>query len=151
MSAITAIYNAPVTSAEYDDERGYVQVIIKYNGQSYGGIARLHKEDKGLFSPRVGRRIAISRARLAALLDEYFRTTREYVIKNQMYREVTNCGKHNTDPTGAFYQNLMSCRKRQSALQHAIKRERMNLRKYLEGQGKAFETIHRFRNKDNKD
>jgi len=67
MSAVTAIYNAPVVGKAVLPESGEVSIIIQYRGRLYQGVALLHPEDKDFFSEKVGCNIALARARIEAL------------------------------------------------------------------------------------
>ncbi len=147
MSAVSAIYKAPVVGKGVMPDAGEVSVIINYNGRIYQGVALLHPEDKDFFSERVGYNIAISRARIEALKDTLFEVRTEAQIKKQMFDEVTRFGRTsgNFDETGMFHQNVEKAIKRVETLENALAKEKAILHNYLKGQTKALDSIKRYR------
>lgn len=150
MSAVTAIYKAPVVGKGIMPDAGEVSVIINYNGRLYQGVALLHPEDKDFFSEKVGYNIAISRARIEAMEDTLIDVKEEAKIKEQLLCEVTRFGEYQGaedmyDPTHMFRQNIIKALDRVDALKEAIKKEKKILHNYLEGQSRALDSIKRYR------
>lgn len=148
MSAVTAIYKAPVIGKAILPDVGEVSVIIQYNGRVYQGVALLHPEDKDFFSEKVGYNIALSRARIEALEDILIDIKTEEKIKEQMYYEATTFSNHlpeYSDPNMVFIKNLMRVKHRIEIIQEAIKNEKKILKNYLEGQDKALESVKLYR------
>lgn len=134
MSAVTAIYNAPIAHERIPKQWGTTYVSINYNGKSYLGTAMCIPEHKDFFSPRIGRQIAKSRARLKALADAYQSAETEASMKERLYREVLNFGSadpQEIDPTGKFWKNTLRARDRANELHDAIKHEKQCLKSYL--------------------
>lgn len=150
MSAVTAIYKAPVVGKAVLPDAGEVSIIIQYQGRIYQGVALLHPEDKDFFSEKVGCNIALSRARIEALADVLYETRQEARYKEQMLYEVTRFGEFNGkndmyDPTQMFRQNVCKAIMRVENLEAALQKEREMLDNYLKGHGKAIESIKRQR------
>lgn len=151
MSAVTAIYKAPVVGKAVLPDAGEVSIIIQYQGRIYQGIALLHPEDKDFFSEKVGCNIALSRARIEALVDTLHETRQEAKYKEQMLYEVTRFGEFNSkndmyDPTQMFRQNVCKAIMRVENLEAALKKEQKMLANYLKGHGKAIQSIKKQRN-----
>lgn len=150
MSAVTAIYNAPVVGKAILPEAGEVSIIIQYQGRIYQGVALLHPEDKDFFSEKVGCNIALSRARIEALRDTLYDTQLEAQIKQQMLNEVMRFGEFQGkndmyDPTQMFRQNACKAITRVETLQKALSQEKERLKNYLTNHGKAIRSfkLHR--------
>lgn len=134
MSAITSIYAAPVTHERIPKSWGTTYVSIKYNGKCYLGTTMCDYKNREFFSERVGRRIALSRARTQALQEAYESANNEANIKERMYREVLNFGSGNPDeldPTGTFWRNTFKARTRANDLRLALDNEKACLKNYL--------------------
>jgi hypothetical protein len=153
MSIATAIYKAPIVGKAVLPDAGEVSVIIQYNHRLYEGVALLHPEDQDFFSEKVGTNIALSRARIEALEDALIDLKTEAQVKAQMYLEVTRFGQEGDytffDPTDMFYQNQRKAQERAESLSRIIKKEKLILSKYLEGQARALESVKRFRARQN--
>lgn len=148
MSAVSAIYKAPVVGKAVMSEAGEVSVIIQYHGRLYQGVALLHPEDKEFFSEKVGYNIALSRARIEALEDTLIDVREEARIKEQMYYEATtfsNKSPEYSDPNMMFIGLVMRAKQRVETLQEAIVREKKILANYLEGQDRALESVKLYR------
>ena len=150
MSAVSAIYKAPIVGKAVLPDAGDVSIIIQYQGRLFQGIALLHPEDRDFFSEKVGSNIALSRARIEALQDTLYETQQEARVKEQMLYEVTRFGEFNGnndmyDPTGMFRQNVCKAVIRVEAIQTALKEEQARLERYLAGHGKAIQSIKRQR------
>lgn len=150
MSAVKAIYRAPVVGKGVMPDAGEVSVIIKYNGRIYQGVALLHPEDAEFFSEKVGYNIALSRARIEALKDTLIDVKTEARIKEQLLDEVTRFGEFRGcedmyDPTHMFRQNVIKAITRVETLEEAIKKEEKILHNYLEGQDRALDSVKRYR------
>lgn len=150
MNLVKAIYKAPVTVKEYQEEKGATVVIIRYNGKDFCGTANLSKKDEGFYSKKVGYNIALSRARIQALTYFYKQEKDKFNVRNQFYQEVLGLGVKTpaeVDPLGAFNRNMMRCKYRADALKEALDKEKNMLHKYILGQDKAIESVKRFRQK----
>lgn len=149
MSAIKAIYQAPKT---FMQENATTVATVYYNGQKYTGMATLHPEDMDFNSEKIGRTIALSRARQAAIKAALKTSKQIATIKSQMYREVLGYGSvpsTKVDPTGALYRNMRHAYVRVYALEEALQKEEKGLKNYLAGQKIAIASIRRMRaNKD---
>lgn len=64
----TLVYEAPVVKEERNTEAGITKVTILIEDEEFTGTAKLHPDDADFDSKRVGRKIALSRARIRALL-----------------------------------------------------------------------------------
>lgn len=156
MSAVSAIYNAPIVARAILPDSGEVAIIIKYQGRFYNGEALLHPQDKDFFSEKVGSAIALSRARIEALKDVLQETQLEALYKQKMWFEVTKFGNSATtdfDPTGYFLQNVTKTTRRVKQLEEALKKEQAALANYITNHGKALQSIqkHRDERKDEVD
>lgn len=141
MSIVNAIYNAPVIRCSHFDDN-FTSVVIKYNGQTYKGMSYVHPDDREYFSKKVGRNIALSRARTKAMKAELKRC-------NVEYRERKIFANLRTDLNKDFeMQTLIDRSKwRCEDLRAAIKREKHNLYKYIQGQERAVQSVKRLREK----
>lgn len=151
MSAISAIYNAPIIKRVYEELN--VTVAIKYNGKTFTGNAQCHEDDKDFMSKKVGHAIALSRARIKALTYEHENAKVIAENKYRLYQEVLGYGYKApsvVDPTGLFFRNVIRAVTREDKLAKALNKERENLKNYIDGQAKALVSIKRFRNKGNK-
>lgn len=142
MNIVKAIYKAPILQIE--SYFNTTSVSIKYNGRLYTGYAYLNEEeDFNFFSEKVGKNIALSRARTKAMKTELER-------EKNSYREVNNF--FNLKPNllrDEDHKSLLNRKKwRCESLRTAIKNEKHNLNKYLEGQDRAIKSIKKIRNKD---
>lgn len=150
MNLVKAIYKAPVITKDYDESIGTTKVEIRYENKIFRGWAALSPEDEGFYSKKVGYNIALSKARITAL--EYYHKQEEKKYKQRFIflQEVLNFGKKELaeiDPTSAFSRNIMHCKSRVAALEAAAAKEKEILKKYIEGQNKAIESVRRFRQK----
>lgn len=148
MSAVSAIYKAPVVGKGVMPEAGEVSVIIQYNGRIYQGVALLHPQDGDFFSEKVGYNVALSRARIEALEDTLIDVQTEARIKEQMYYEATrfsNRSPEYSDPNMMFIGLVMRANQRVKTLQEAIAKEKKILANYLQGQDRALESIKLYR------
>lgn len=142
MSIVNAIYKAPIVRKAYCDIEGTTHIVIKYNGKYYGGWACTNDSDKEFFSKKVGKNIALSRARLKAMKAELKRCDTEY-------RERKIFADLRTDLLKDHEMSLLINRSkwRCESLRLAIKREKNNLAKYIEGQDKAIQSVKKMREK----
>lgn len=71
------------TTDGLEEEKEYytVRAVGEFSGKLYSGLATCRSEDKEFFSPRVGKRIAITRMRLAILKEAREKAYKEYKIK----------------------------------------------------------------------
>lgn len=148
MSVVTAIYKAPITHEFHSKIRNGYHLYIKYDGKKFAGRAYLSPEDKDFYSPRIGRNIALSRARMNAMNYEIKKSRKEMNYRYDFYQEVTKYGKVSpaeVDPTGSFYRAIVRYTTRISALKEALKKEKSNLKAYLENQEKALSIVRNFR------
>ena len=155
MSAIKAIYNAPIVGKAVLPDAGEVSIIIQYHGRIYQGVALLHPEDKDFFSEKVGCNIALSRARIEALQDTFLDAQIEAQIKQQMLNEVLRFGLETGqddkyDPTQMFRQNVNHAINRKNNLKKALIKEKNRLINYIANHGKAIQSIklHRAKTQD---
>ena len=147
MSAIKAIYKAEKQFV-VDDISSTIYAHIFYNGQWYQGEARLHPEDKNFFSEKVGKTIALSRARQRALKEVLREATVIANIKYQMYQEITAYGSKapaEVDPTGAMLLNTQRALLRVKTLKEQLLNEQANLSEYLQDQAKALRIVKKIR------
>lgn len=152
MNLIKAIYEAPVIMKNYQEEEGITSIKICYQGQTFHGAALLSKKDEGFYSKKVGYNLALSKARIEALEYFYKQEKDKFNVRNQFYQEVLGLGTKTpaeVDPSGAFNRNLMRIKGRMTALKEALDKEKNILKKYIEGQNKAIESVRRFRQKAN--
>lgn len=148
MSMIKDIYKAPIIAHAVSEQQGEVIVLIEHLGQVFEGVAHLDPSDKDFFSEKVGTNIAESRARIAALKFFTHYANLCYKSREQMMWEATvsrNKTAAEVDPTGYFTHALQRSYDEYQSIRRAWKREEARLRKYLEGQGKAIESIKRQR------
>lgn len=148
MSVVTAIYKAPITHEFHSKIRNGYHLYIKYDGKKFAGRAYLSPEDKDFYSSRIGRNIALSRARMNAINYEIKKSRKEMNYRYDFYQEVTKYGKVSpaeVDPTGSFYRAIVRYTTRISALKEALKKEKSNLKAYLENQEKALSIVRNFR------
>lgn len=148
MSVVSAIYKAPITHEFHSKIRNGYHLYIKYDGKKFAGRAYLSPEDKDFYSSRIGRNIALSRARMNAMNYEIKKSRKEMEYRYNFYQEVTKYGKVSpaeVDPTGSFYRAIVRYTTRISALKEALKKEKSNLKAYLENQEKAISIVRNFR------
>lgn len=152
MKLLDAIYHAP-TLVNVSEENNKVDVHILYRDKLWKGSAYLHPEDKDFFSAKVGKRIALSRARTKILKYEENRLKELCKQRELFYTEVRGYGSKNqaeVDPTGAFIRNLDRCFIRYNAVKEAISKEENSLKNYLEDYKKAIGTVKKMRESQNK-
>ena len=150
MKLVKAIYSAPINTLKYHEDTGITIVTIKYENTYYSGIAWLSELDKDFYSKKVGYNIALSKARIKALQYYYEQEKKKYEQRYQFFQEVLGHGAKKLaeiDPTSAFSRNLMQLQYRVAAIKEALEKEKTLLRKYVEGQNKAVESVKRFRQK----
>ena len=150
MNLVKAIYKTPVIMKDYQEKEGITNVKICYQGQTFHGTALLNKKDEGVYSKKVGYNLALSKARIKALEYFYKQEKDKFNIRNQFYQEVLGLGvktPSEVDPSGAFNRNLMHTKGRMTALKEALDKEKDTLKKYIEGQNKAIESVRHFRQK----
>lgn len=148
MSVVTAIYKAPITHEFHSKIRNGYHLYIKYDGKKFAGRAYLSPEDKDFYSSRIGRNIALSRARMNAMNYEIKKSRKEMEYRYDFYQEATKYGKVSpaeVDPTGSFYRAIVRYTSRISALKKALEKEKSNLNTYLENQEKALSIVRNFR------
>lgn len=148
MSVVSAIYKAPMVAEAVDENIGDTIIGILYDGKLFTGNAKLAENDKGFYSYRVGRNIALSKARMNAMNYEIKKSRKEMEYRYDFYQEVTKYGKVSpaeVDPTGNFYRAIVRYTTRISALKEALKKEKSNLKAYLENQEKALSIVRNFR------
>lgn len=146
MSIVKAIYNVKPEYYSYSADGGYQTVAtIRYNGRTYIGYSFVHPDDEDFASTRVGKNIALSRARTKAMENELRKEQSGYVYKKQLYNEIFLDVK--SDYSERANNLLIQTERRCKNLRVAIKKEKHNLNKYLQGQAKAIESIRRFRSK----
>lgn len=150
MSIIKAIYKAePIIRPTGNST--ITAVSIKYNGQSYTGTAICHPDDKDFYSRKVGQRIALSRARIAAMKAELKREKNKYKITTDFCRIMTNdltLVNESSMFKKRFFKLLNRTAGRIDSLEKGIIRERNSLKEYLKGLDKAINSVTRMRNKD---
>lgn len=154
MSIIKTIYNLPIDYFTSDEKYGDSVVQVTYNGKKYQGHAQLHVSDAKFYSPRVGKTIALSKARINILKYEAKQAELTYKYKNQYYNEILVQGRKNigeVDPTGSFSRNLNRSKNRMIKLQKALKQEQDNLKDYLKGYEKAIFSIEKKRKNKKKE
>lgn len=147
MSILKALSRTP-THFLVEEESREVHAFIHYSNQVYYGVAKCHPEDKDFFSEKVGKTIALSRARINALSSIIEDLTKELNIKIQTYREIQGYGSKSTaeiDPTGAFIRNIMRTERRLYHLQRTLKKMELNFNEYLKDQKKAISTVKKMR------
>lgn len=150
MSAIRTIYKLkPQFTVREND---IVCVIRTDNKQIYGfGKSRIHPDDIEFQSEIVGKNIALSRARLDALISLRFSLETEYNIKKSMYndifREYGSAGLafDSYDSKDIWRDNIQKTKQRLEKANKAIKKERAYLKNYLFGLNKAHSSIKRSR------
>lgn len=134
MSVVSAIYKAPIVTEVIDENIGDTIIGILYDGKLFTGNAKLAENDKGFYSYRVGRNIALSKARMNAMNYEIKKSRKEMEYRYDFYQEATKYGKAGpaeVDPTGNLYQAIMRIEKRIDALSAALKKEKKDLKAYL--------------------
>ena len=148
MSVVSAIYKAPMVAEAVDENIGDTIIGILYDGKLFTGSAKLAENDKDFYSYRVGKNIALSKARMNAMNYEIKKSRKEMEYRYNFYQEVTKYGKVSpaeVDPTGSFYRAIVRYTTRISALKEALKKEKSNLKAYLENQEKALSIVRKFR------
>lgn len=133
MGIIKAIYSA---KPEYliNDEECSIVAIISYQNQSFPGTASCCETDRDFYSQRVGKRIALARARIAALKWIKKEAIFSYQVKTQAYKEACCFGEKRcdeVDPTGRFKKSIDKEIQRIEELKTAIKKEELFLREYI--------------------
>ena len=155
MSAVKAIYQAPREFDIYtDDYCSTVSATIFYGGRFYMGTAFLHPEDEDFFSEKVGKTIALSRARQEALKVAINEAQVIAKIKYQLYQEVIAYGSKSSaevDPTGAFLTNVNRALNRVDFLKKALASEQDSLAAYLKDHKSALDTVKAMRARKAKD
>lgn len=155
MSAVKAIYQASKKFETVVDEGfAYVYAAIFYNGQIFQGHASLHPEDSNFFSEKIGKTIALSRARQEALKYAIKEAQTIADIKYQLYREVTAYGSKSpaeVDPTGAFFLNCTRALQRVEFLKKALTSEQNSLAAYLKDHKSALSIVKAMRASKAKD
>lgn len=152
MSVVSAIYKAPIVTEVIDENIGDTIIGILYDGKLFTGNAKLAENDKGFYSYRVGRNIALSKARMNAMNYEIKKSRKEMEYRYDFYQEATKYGKAGpaeVDPTGNFYHAIMRYISRISALKKALKTEETNLKTYIKNQTKALSIVRKFRQGNN--
>ena len=152
MSVVSAIYKAPIVTEVIDENIGDTIIGILYDGKLFTGNAKLAENDKGFYSYRVGRNIALSKARMNAMNYEIKKSRKEMEYRYDFYQEATKYGKAGpaeVDPTGNFYHAITRYISRISALKKAIKTEETNLKTYIKNQTKALSIVRKFRQGNN--
>ena len=147
MSVVKGIYNTKPCFV-VNEETQEIHAYINYHGKIYKGYARPHEEDKNFFSEKVGKTIALSKARQSALKAWVKETEKIATIKKQLYVEVTGYGTKSSaeiDPHNAFYRNVTRAETNAEVLREALKKERQSLGEYLLGQQKALSIVKRMR------
>ena len=89
MSVINAIYKAPTITQLVNEKSGICIVGINYNGKIFSGRAKLAESDKDFFSEKVGKTIALSKARINAMQYEMKKTRKELQYRYDYYQEAT--------------------------------------------------------------
>lgn len=148
MSVVSAIYKAPMVAEAVDENIGDTIIGILYDGKLFTGNAKLAENDEGFYSYRVGRNIALSKARMNAMNYEIKKSRKEMEYRYDFYQEATKYGKvgpAEVDPTGNFYHAITRYISRISALKKALEKEKSNLNTYLENQEKALSIVRNFR------
>ena len=148
MSVVSAIYKAPMVAEAIDENIGGTIIGILYNGKMFIGSAKLSESDKDFYSYRVGRNIALSKARIEVINYEIKKSKKEMKYRYDFYQEATKYGKVSpaeVDPTGSFYRAITRYTTRISALKKALEKEKSNLNTYLENQEKALSIVRNFR------
>lgn len=148
MSVVSAIYKAPMVAEAVDENIGDTIIGILYDGELFIGNAKLAESDKGFYSYRVGRNIALSKARMNAMNYEIKKSRKEMEYRYDFYQEATKYGKVSpaeVDPTGNFYHAITRYISRISALKKALEKEKSNLNTYLENQEKALSIVRNLR------
>jgi hypothetical protein len=152
MSVVSAIYKAPIVTEVIDENIGDTIIGILYDGKLFTGNAKLAENDKGFYSYRVGRNIALSKARMNAMNYEIKKSRKEMEYRYDFYQEATKYGKAGpaeVDPTGNFYHAITRYISRISALEKALKTEETNLKTYIKNQTKALSIVRKFRQGNN--
>lgn len=152
MSVISAIYKAPTITQVVNEKSGICIVGINYNGKIFSGRAKLAESDKDFFSEKVGKTIALSKARINAMQYEMKKTRKELQYRYDYYQEATKYERLSpaeVDPTGNFYYAIGRCSARISALEKALKTEETNLKTYIKNQTKALSIVRKFRQGNN--
>lgn len=148
MNIIKTIYALPIYHFHTDDQCGESYVEIVYNGKVYKGFAQLHPQDAEFYSPRVGKAIALSKARMSLIKDRIQQAKKIAEIKYQLYQEVIGYGQKapaEVDPTGAFLRNVIRAQANVRNLKTALKKERESLKNYLTGYSKATASVRKLR------
>ena len=148
MSVVTAIYKAPIVAEAIDENIGSTIIRILYNRKMFIGSAKLSESDKDFYSYRVGRNIALSKARIEVINYEIKKSKKEMKYRYDFYQEATKYGKVSpaeVDPTGNFYHAITRYISRISALKKALEKEKSNLNAYLENQEKVLSIVRNFR------
>lgn len=152
MSVVSAIYKAPIVTEVINENIGDTIIGILYDGKLFTGNAKLAENDKGFYSYRVGRNIALSKARMNAMNYEIKKSRKEMEYRYDFYQEATKYGKAGpaeVDPTGNFYHAITRYISRISALEKALKTEETNLKTYIKNQTKALSIVRKFRQGNN--
>lgn len=146
MNIIKKIHKVPISHLCVEDK--LTTVTLFYKGKMYSGTAQLHPDDSEFFSERVGKTIALSRARIAILKDEYEQVKSTYKSKCQFYQEVLGCGAKtvaDVDPSGAFLLNIKRTQERMKRIKSALDKEKKELNEYLKGQKRLISVTQRYR------
>lgn len=142
MSIVKAIYAVKPRYFHSIDNYN-TRAIIKYCGHNYMGRADVHPDDIDFTSTIVGRNIALSRARIAAMKAELKREKNEYDIKSKFFIQAEPMAESELRTIKLIKRAQLRCKN----LRTAIKWEEDNLNKYLQGQAKAIESVKKFRAK----
>lgn len=144
MSAIRTIYKLEPRFTVREND--IVCIIRTDNKQIYGfGKSKIHPDDIEFQSEIVGKNIALSRARLDALIGLRYNLETEYNIKKSMYNDILREYGIAILTFNLWRNNIEKTKKRLERVNQAIKKERKYLKDYLFGLNKAHSSIRRSR------
>jgi hypothetical protein len=141
MSLVSTIYNAPIVIG-FPVKKHDTILGIKVNNHIYWGYASCGDEDISFYSEKVGKNIALSRARIKAMKEVEKALKEEVKWKEIILHEISN-GKDFLEPS--VYNNYNHAAARLKALKTAIKKEKTELSSYINAQAKMIDSVKRFR------
>lgn len=145
MSIIDKIYLAPIVESIYNEQSGITTIVIEFNNKKYIGSAFLHKDDKDFYSQKVGKNIALSHARIAAMQDVYSKLLKTANEDWLHYCRIVDYNIIDFEHKNLFYKAIRSMKKAEN-IKKAILKEKNNLKSYLINQDKVIKSVKRLRN-----
>lgn len=145
MSIVTQIYKAEPTYS-HTVPSNIIEAIITVNGQRFIGTSGCAPDDDEFFSMKLGKQLALSRARISALQHFYEDTYKIYDGKYQLYNEIRLIPYEKNDLTFAYLEkNMWQITTQLDRLEYAIKKEEQHLKELIHDINDTFTRIRHHR------